>query len=317
MISVVICTYNRAAYLEQTLSTFFRQEHLDRVPHELIVVDNNSSDATPEVVQQFGSHKALHYHFESKQGLSRARNRGVAESRGEIIAYLDDDVLISPGWLGAVASCFEQTGSDVVGGRSILRFEAQPPGWFGPEFRRSLSEVDLGPLRIDAGKGQRLYGLNVSYRRKALVDAGGFRLHFGRSGGKLISGEELDLNRRIADGGGRLTYEPDALVEHVIPESRTTWEYMLKLQQGAVETRAMLDEGGNAATCLKHLADTAARLALFKIMRAASHFQGADSYAARLAQVRHMKASLLLDKRIEALTRSLVPSKPPTRAGDE
>ena len=93
MISVVICTYNRAAYLEQTLATFFRQEHLDRVPHELIVVDNNSSDNTPEVVQAFSSHRALHYHFESKQGLSRARNRGVTESRGEIIAYLDDDVL--------------------------------------------------------------------------------------------------------------------------------------------------------------------------------------------------------------------------------
>lgn len=317
MISVVICTYNRAAYLEQTLATFFRQEHLDRVPHELILVDNNSSDNTPEVVQAFSSHRALHYHFESKQGLSRARNRGVTESKGEIIAYLDDDVLISPGWLGALSKCFEETGADVVGGRSILRFEGVAPEWFGPEFRRSLSEVDLGTSRRDAGDGARLYGLNVSYRRKALLDVGGFRLHFGRSGDKLISGEELDLNRRIAEHGGKLVYEPDALVEHVIPENRTSWEYMLKLQLGAVETRAMLDEGGNVATCLKHLGDTSARLALFTAMKFVAPLYGRESYAARLAHCRHMKARLLWDKRVEALTRSLVPTKPPTRAGDE
>lgn len=317
MISIVICTYNRASYLKQTLTTFFRQEHLDRVEHELLVVDNNSSDGTPEVVQEFSSHRALNYHFEAQQGLSRARNRGVAESRGDIVAYLDDDVLLSPGWLGALAQCFAETDSDVVGGRSLLQFEGEPPGWFGPEFRRSLSEVDLGDKRRDAGQGNRLYGLNVAYRRKALMDAGGFRLHFGRSGGKLISGEELDLNQRIAEAGGKLTYEPNALLRHVIPLSRTEWEYMLALQKGAVETRAMLDADANAAQCMRNLLDTSLRYALFTLMKQASRFQGKDSYAARLAYCRHMKARMLLDKRIEALTRSLVPRKPPSRAGDE
>lgn len=309
MISVVICTYNRAPSLRRTLESFFRQDRLDHVPHEVIVVDNNSSDDTRAVVQAFENHPALRYVFEPKQGLSQARNRGADEARGDIVAYLDDDVLLAPEWLHALAACFADTRADVVGGQSVLRFEAPPPRWFGPHFRRYLSEVNLGAKRLESANGMRLYGLNVAYRRKTLLDAGGFRLRFGRHGDKLMSGEELDLNRRIAQAGGKIVYEPRALLEHVIPPQRTTWEYTLAMQRGAVDTRAMLDADAGPLGCVKNLADTAARLALFAAMRWATRWQDPEGYPARVAHCRHLRARLLLAKRREALARALQPSR--------
>lgn len=97
-ISIVICTYNRADILQQTLESFFSLNSLDN-NFELIVVDNNSTDTTREIVEYFvDQNPQVLYRFEKKPGLSQARNTGIKEAKGEIVAFVDDDVFFDKEW---------------------------------------------------------------------------------------------------------------------------------------------------------------------------------------------------------------------------
>lgn len=238
MITVIVCTYNRAAVLERMLTSFFEQDDLDRIEHEIIVVDNNSTDNTAGLVGQFKHFRALRYVFEQRQGLSPARNRGIAEARGEIVAFLDDDVIVDSKWLQNLQKCFNQTNADVVGGRSYLIFEGPPPVWLSPKLRPNLSEVELGPVRKTLQDGHQLYGLNLAFGRPTLLRHGGFQEDLGRTGSELLAAEESVLLERIAASGGTIVYEPVAVVGHIISPDRLEWRYFKRLYLGFGKTRA-------------------------------------------------------------------------------
>jgi glycosyltransferase involved in cell wall biosynthesis len=270
------------------LDSFYAQS-LDDLSFELLVIDNRSTDETRAVAEAFTARQGFRYIYEDRQGLSHARNRGLAEARENILAYLDDDVLLSPEWLRAIVSCFDETAADVVGGRSLLRFEKTPPPWFGPEFRKMLSEVDLGEVRRSAGDGRRLYGLNLAYRRSTLESIGGFDTSYGRTGDALLAGEDLRANVAIAAAGGRLFYEPKAVVHHCIPPERCAWEYLLRLAVVGADTRLALD----AAAPLPHRARACAEAALkYAAAAAGAAFAARDSYEGRsrkVAMARHRR----------------------------
>lgn len=232
MISVVICTYNRADMLRKTLESFLAQDGLGGIDHEILVVDNNSSDATCEVVRSFEDHPSVRYVFEPEQGLSAARNRGIAESRGEIVAFLDDDVVVDPNWLEHMCRCFQETNAAVVGGRAYLIFEADTPDWFGEELATMFGEVDLGAQRTQLPEGRGLFGLNLAFRREILHEAGCFDEALGRKGKALSGGEETAVLRRVGGAGCMIVYEPDAVVGHVIPPERAQWEYIDRQARG-------------------------------------------------------------------------------------
>src|SRR5204862_6920845 len=102
-VSVVICTWNRAGLLDQTLARM-RELHVPAgLAWELLVVNNNCTDDTDAVVARHAPHLPLRVVHEPKQGHSNARNRGVAEARGELVLWTDDDVQVDPGWLAALA----------------------------------------------------------------------------------------------------------------------------------------------------------------------------------------------------------------------
>lgn len=241
MISVVICTYNRSDMLHRTLASFFQQTGLDAVEHEVLVVDNNSTDDTREVIERFAAQPTLRHVFEPRQGLSCARNRGVAESRGDIIAFLDDDVIVSPTWLFHLRRCFDETNADAVGGRSYLIFDDPPPAWLGQVFRLRLSEVELGDERKYLSDGRRLFGLNLAFRKAVLDAHGRFDERLGRTGSSLLSGEETKVLKHIEDRGGIMAYEPDAVVGHVIAADRCRWAYFRKMAVGQGTSAARLE----------------------------------------------------------------------------
>ena len=238
-LSVVICTYNRSAMLVRTLKSFFEQKELENAPFELIVVDNNSTDDTRRVVEGFGPRPSLRYTFEPRQGLSAARNRGIQESRGRFVAFLDDDVIVDAHWLTNLRRAFAETNAAVVGGRSYLAFDTPPPDWLGPEFRTLLSEADLGSARIDVPDGKGLFGLNLSFEKSALVGAGGFDEQLGRTGTALLGGEETAVMRRIAAAGGRIVYAPGVVVGHIIDGPRLRWDYFERLAVGMGRSLAL------------------------------------------------------------------------------
>jgi len=169
----------------------------------------------------------------------------VAEARGEIVAFLDDDVIVDANWLLRLRECFDQTDADVVGGRSYLITAKKPPNWLGPAFRRQLAEVNLGNVRKTLGPGEEVYGLNLAFRKAVLQEYGGFQENIGRLGNNLLCGEETVLIARISNGGGKVYYEPAALVGHLIAPERLTWQYMRRCNLGTGVSYARCEPPGS------------------------------------------------------------------------
>ncbi|TDI99034.1 MAG: glycosyltransferase, partial [Deltaproteobacteria bacterium] len=140
-ISVVVCTYRNPGLLEKTLASLLNQT-LDSARYEVIVVDNNSNDSTPDVVARFPS---VRYVFEPEQGLSAARNAGIRAASSDIIAFIDDDAEADPGWLQALLEVYDSVPNALaVGGKADPIWDAPPPSWLDENYHRPLSLIDWG-----------------------------------------------------------------------------------------------------------------------------------------------------------------------------
>lgn len=228
MISVIVCTYNRCDSLRQTLATFSRVEGCWTVPWELLVIDNNSHDRTKEVVAEFAATVLpLRYVFEQRQGLSNARNRGIEEARGDIIAFTDDDVLIDTGWLENLQKAYHELDATCIGGKILPHWEAPPPSWLGEELHGQLALLDLGNERMRLTQPT-LWGANLTFRADALRKFGCFDTNLGRTGSKLYGNEEIRLLQGLIDSDAPVYYCPEILVHHCVPEKRMQKSYFRK-----------------------------------------------------------------------------------------
>ncbi len=225
MISVIVCTYNRSKRLNRMMESFFGQEGLQGIDYELIIVDNNSEDDTRFIADRFMQLGTVHYILEEKVGQNIARNRGVVEAQGDIVAFLGDHVVVDSNWLSCLQRCYEETGAEVVGGRIELVFEKSKPVWLGRFFESCLSRVDLGNKRRKIIFGEKLSGLNLSMLRSVHQSAGGFNENLGRNGNRFIAGEETDLIRRIGSLKKKIIYDPSVKVKHIIDSGLLDWNY--------------------------------------------------------------------------------------------
>ena len=194
MISVIICTYNRCQSLAVVLDSISRMSVPPELPWELIVVDNGSKDATRTVVADFVRFSALgnvRYIFEEQPGLSYARNRGIEEACGEIIAFTDDDVTVDEAWLRSVKTAFDQFGCAAIAGRVVPVWPGPKPAWFaesGPfSTPKAIVSFDHGddvlPITRD------LCGANMAFRRFVFDKYGLFRTDLGRTKNVLMGGK--------------------------------------------------------------------------------------------------------------------------------
>ena len=228
-ISIVICTFNRAASLRRTLASLLSLRKPSST-FELVVVDNNSSDDTAAVVQEHRQ-RALYdvsCVFEHRQGQSNARNRGASEARGDIVAFTDDDTLISEDWLLEIEKAFE-TYSDavVVGGKILPEWEARRPAWLVDDILEMLAVVDHGdrPLRLETPL---LFGANFVCRARMLSGPQPFDPGLGRVGRNLRGGEETAFQKNILLHGGSIYYIPSLVIRHVIDQARVERNYFRK-----------------------------------------------------------------------------------------
>lgn len=226
MISIAIATLNRADELRLTLESMRLLDVRGIEAFEIIVVDNGSSDETESVAAEFEETFAgrLRYCRCGEQGLSHARNRAIAEARFPIIAFLDDDVQVHPGWLRTLADAYASGNYAAVGGKAYLIYPHARPRWLSDRDEGLLSKVDHGEQRRIAS-AEELFGLNLSLRREWLDRVGLFRTDLGRTGTRLLGGEETELLGRMSRAGATLLYEPAAVVGHrVAPERlRRRW----------------------------------------------------------------------------------------------
>lgn len=226
--SVVICTHNRACYLERAL-VGVRAQKFPAERFEILVVDNASRDGTHEVVRSATHGGGVRYIFEPELGLSHARNIGWQEAKGEFVAYLDDDAIPGPEWLANAAKAFREGKPDIgmLGGKVEPIWEAPRPDWLDDNLLRFLSMVDLGPepRYVDADWG--IVGANMIIPRRLLEQVGGFSSRLGRKGGSLLSSEEILLKRQLAAAGYRGFYQPGVCVQHHAPSERLDRRWFL------------------------------------------------------------------------------------------
>ena len=228
-VTIAIATYNRAEELRSTLDGLVGLAESPGDSFDILVVDNRSTDETPRVVaeslERFSGR--LRSVREEKLGLSNARNRAIAESQGDVVAFLDDDVDVDPWWHAALCDSFRAHDAAAVGGRTRLVYPVERPRWIGPRQEGLLSKVEHGddPKRVGPGE---LFGVNLSIKREWLDRVGGFRTDLGRLGTRLFGGEEADILERIESAGGTLWYEPKATVGHRVALERVTRKWFLR-----------------------------------------------------------------------------------------
>lgn len=228
-VTVAICTWNRAGLLLQTLEQLTRLVLPAGLLWELIVVNNNSTDDTAEVIRSFGNRLPLRPIFEAETGLSHARNAAVRAARGEYIVWTDDDVLVDPGWLAAYCAAFRRwPEAAFFGGPIEPWFEGTPPEWLAPALhhvRGAYALLDLGPAPIVLDGEDVPFGANYAVRldeqRTELYDA-----NLGRRGTALTSGEETAVFVSLIARGLHGRWVPGAVVQHYIPQSRQTIAYL-------------------------------------------------------------------------------------------
>jgi glycosyltransferase involved in cell wall biosynthesis len=219
LISVVICTYNRAHLLLDAIESVCRQA-LERSLYEIIIVDNNSTDDTKAVVQDFcDRHSNIRYLQEPRQGLSHARNCGWKNARGSYVLYLDDDGKASEKWLIVAKDIVLNIAPAVFGGPYYAYYNSRKPKWFKDSYE-SYSCGDR-PRFLDEGF---VFGGNIAFRRSILADLGGFDSTLGMSGKKLAYAEETALLIRIRKSMPKenIYYDPSFYIYHLVSPWKMT-----------------------------------------------------------------------------------------------
>ncbi len=236
-ISAVICTYNREKYIRQALQSLVNQT-LPMENFEVVVINNNSTDRSEEEILAFRKdHPELNFVYvtETNQGLSWSRNRGIKESKGELITFLDDDAVATADFLKKSVD-YAKKYPDLIafGGKIIPRFVDGKPKWYAKYYWGLAGQFDLGnePLQI-LYKGKFPCGSNMTFQRSFFDTYGLFNTNLGRKGAILLAGEEKELFSRVkADDKDKVMYFPDLEVEHCVDNSKLNAAYLKRFCYG-------------------------------------------------------------------------------------
>jgi glycosyltransferase involved in cell wall biosynthesis len=236
-LTVLICTYNRAALLRETLAAVALARKPESCQVDIVVVDNNSTDDTQDVLRAAASISPYQVTtvLETSQGKSFALNRGLGAARGDIIALTDDDVLPAEDWLVRIVEQFRAADITFAFGKVLPRWEVPPP----PELLTTPARDIWGPLAlIDYGDEPARYeaasfgnkrlpiGANLALRRTAIEQIGGWRNDLGKVDNTLIAGEDHELCVRLYSAGLYTgVYDPCNVVRHFVPATRLTRNY--------------------------------------------------------------------------------------------
>lgn len=225
--SVVIATYNRAEELVKTLQSISSLQVADA--WEVIIVDNNSTDNTKDVVLKAAEifPVPLRYLHETQQGRSAALNTGINAAQGEIVATTDDDVRVESNWLTNGERALQQLGCDYLGGKALPIWSGKRPAWI-PEGRcvhwAVIALLDYGAKPLPLGDYVPL-GVNMIFRREAFDRAGLWDNTIGRKAGTLLGQEVREWCQRARAANVKGFYSPDLVIHHVIPADRLTKKY--------------------------------------------------------------------------------------------
>lgn len=239
MVSIIIPTFNRAEQLKKTLQSLL-DLNLSKLDYEVLVIDNGSTDDTKFICSTFENSQQefnFRYIFDAEPGLLTGRHRGAAESLGEILTFIDDDIIVSDTWLKTIIEVMDShIDVELLTGPCLPMYQSYPPNWINDfweinetkKYLFPLSLLDFGsePQNIDPNF---VWGLNFTIRKSCFLELGGFNpdsmppdlLHFVGDGETGLTAKAFEKNKRAF-------YHPGVMVYHVVPQSRLTIDYFKK-----------------------------------------------------------------------------------------
>src|SRR3954453_4900330 len=228
-VTVLVPTYRRPERLRRLLAALAEQEA--SFSWELVVVDNDPDRSARSVVETAGvpAGGAVRYLTEARLGAVHARNRGIREPGGRVVAMLDDDVVPRPGWLAAVCEPVLRGTACGAGGPVVLDRTVERPRWFDESgIGGYLTAHSLGSTRRELAEDEIVVTANAAFNRQALERVGGFDERFGPRGRVQIVADDAHLVRELMRTGATLLWLPDAVVDHDLPPERLTRRYLLR-----------------------------------------------------------------------------------------
>jgi glucosyl-dolichyl phosphate glucuronosyltransferase len=247
-VTVIICTYNRHRLLLGALDSLVSNQ-VHGTSHEVIVVDNNSTDDTRAVVESFVRRGAanVRYLFERQQGLSHARNAAITAARSPIVAFTDDDVRVAPDWVPTIKRLLDDHPEvDCVGGKVLPSWDSTPPAWLTHDHWSPLGIVDYGdrPFYVNADVQLCLLGANLAIRTHALEEIGRFQPELQRVQQSVGSMEDHEMLMRLWKNNRQGLYAPELVVTSGVAADRLAKPYHRRwhLGHGRFYAKARLPE---------------------------------------------------------------------------
>lgn len=228
-LDLVVATYNRHKLLRQLLNSILEAPVPEGLEANVVVVDNNSKDATQDTVLEMMPAFAgrLQYVREKRQGKSWALNTAIARTTADLIGFVDDDERIDRRWFERVESAFRDATLDFIGGPYIPDWEQEPPLWLPHDYPAVIGWIETSqvPAPYDSSFPGILMGGNAVMRTRVLHKVGGYATHLGRTDKGLLCGEDDEMYHRIVAAGFRGMYLPDLIIYHHVPAERMQKRY--------------------------------------------------------------------------------------------
>jgi GT2 family glycosyltransferase len=244
-VAVIVCVFSEQRWSEMFAAIASVHAQTRRPDEVVVVVDHNDA-----LLDRLSAHLTGVTLVPSAgpRGLATARNTGVALTTSDVVAFLDDDAVAAPTWLARLLEPYDEPHVLGVGGRVLPEWVAGRPDWMPWEFDWVVGCSYLG-LPLMTAEVRNFIGANMSFRRGAVIEVGGFVADLGRIGTLPLGCEETELCIRVRERfpGAGLRYEPAALVRHRVPAARGTWSYFVRrcraegLSKAAVARRVGVD----------------------------------------------------------------------------
>lgn len=228
-ITVVLPTFRRPDGLARALRALADQRDV-HAPWDVVVVDNDDPPGAEPAFSSLAERLPVPAQLvrEPQRGAASARNAGIAAAEGDIVAFLDDDVVPAGDWLARLARPVLDDVAEGAGGRVLLDPTVQLPRWLGADWRGYLSEFDRGDAEHEIAGDDYVLSASAAFRTDLLRRIGGFDPVLGPKPGVPMVNDDIDLCRRATRAGARIHYVPGAVVTHEVPRQRLTRTYLLR-----------------------------------------------------------------------------------------
>ncbi len=276
MISIIVSTLNRSSSLLLAVESFCKQ-NISSDLVEILIIDNGSTDNTKSIVENsietFPASK-IRYIYEPEPGSLSGRHRGALAAEGEILTFVDDDIVADIDWLQAIKTSFDDPTVQIVGGRNLPNYEIEPPEWLEwfweehPDGKLccQLSLLDFGDLVRDIDANY-VWSLNFSIRKHIFFELGGFHPDYLPQHLSYLQGDgETGLTRNANLHGCRAIYQPQALIWHRVDRERMSYAYFERRSyfQGVCDSYSEIRAANGGLTQVSFIEKIKARLRDFQ-----------------------------------------------------